>query len=144
VYTIKTCGNAHAYCGECNPTAAEKTGNAIRHSHGDGGYGRLTHELAPVETAKPHDFIWAAGIIEGDGSFRKNGLRVTQKDRWLLERLKAKFGGSISNSHHDVSNWQLCGARARGLLMSVYEFLSPRRQAQAQRYGLIGLAKGGY
>ena len=102
-------------------------------------------KTAPSEVPTPHDIIWAAGFFEGDGSCKpyRNGstyLTITQKDTWVLEKLRRLFGGSIGPHHIDKarpelnnSHWQLCGARARGFLMSVYELMSPRRQAQIQK-----------
>jgi hypothetical protein len=80
----------------------------------------------------PHDFIWAAGFYEGEGTLASYSLQtsITQKNRWPLERMKALFGGSISPPYRGCCRWQISGARARGFLMSIYELLSPRRQEQ--------------
>ena len=90
-------------------------------------------------TEKPtiQDIAWAAGIYEGEGHSVKNGKNsttvvITQKDRWLLDRLQKLFGGSVFNRYGRIHKWQINGARARGFLMTIYKFLSPRRQFQAQ------------
>lgn len=101
--------------------------------------GALCPRLNSTEEAGPHDLIWAAGFYEGDGcAYGARGyaqVQVTQKDPWVLERLKALFGGSISSSGASSAYWQWClfGARARGFLMSIYELLSPRRQEQIRK-----------
>ena len=84
------------------------------------------------------DIVWAAGIFEGEGSVHKHSdqLSVGQKDPWILYRLNSLFGGSVrthSSHKHGLSVWTLCGARARGFAMTIYQFLSPRRKEQVRR-----------
>lgn len=97
--------------------------------------------LAPTEHPTTFDIVWAAGIFEGEGCANKNGshLEVAQKDEWLLNRFRALFGGSIEHNRVNgfdptktISRWYLTGPRARGLVMSIYKFMSPRRQGQIQ------------
>ena|SRR3990167_9067469 len=93
---------------------------------------------APTEQATPHDIIWAAGIFEGEGSSRygagTEAACISQNGRWLVERLQALFGGTITQSPgRDFSMWQIYGARARGFLQSIYGLLSPRRQEQIRK-----------
>ena len=91
------------------------------------------------------DIAWAAGVYEGEGSclFNKGSthVRIGQNDLWLLERLKALFGGVIGTSAPDLRYqsgrngvqhhyWSATGARSRGFLMTIYSFLSPRRKAR--------------
>ena len=97
---------------------------------------------APVEHPTTLDIAWAAGIFEGEGyvgvPFAKYGPRhpivsVVQKDEWLTERLRILFGGTNKRYGKDrriYSYWRLTGARATGFLMTIYKFLSPRRQQQ--------------
>lgn len=90
----------------------------------------------------PVEIAWAAGIYEGEGSCQPNatgksyriGASVTQKDRWILERLRAIFGGGIGVKRSRLHGktymtpvWFISGPRARGFLMTIYPFLSPRR-----------------
>lgn len=105
--------------------------------------------LGLVPTAHPTslDIAWAAGIFEGEGSCypdkRSDTARcqVAQNDVWLLNRLKALFGGSVQtrrgrsgfNRAAHTFAWYASGPRARGFLMTIYAFLSPRRQAQVRR-----------
>ena len=104
--------------------------------------GRMKPGLEATEHPTTRDIAWAAGVFEGEGcvSFERGSARahVAQKDEWLLERLRALFGGTIGKRIHVVtplgkpterSDWKISGARARGFLMTIYVFLSPRRQA---------------
>ncbi len=87
------------------------------------------------------DIAWAAGIYEGEGTAARSSsgrgcekLAVSQKDMWLLERLRYLFGGSIVKHGTDSCHlWLVTGARARGFAMTIYTFLSPRRQTQIKR-----------
>jgi hypothetical protein len=88
------------------------------------------------------DIYWAAGIFEGEGSFNKTAgsgnIKVSQKDTWLLSRLRELFGGSVRvqdrSNYGPQHSWILCGARARGFVMTIYSLLSPRRQSQAKTW----------
>lgn len=82
------------------------------------------------------DLAWAAGFLEGEGYFGK-ALRAAQVQREPLERLLAIFGGSIAYyppdgkpNHQGHFRWSACGARARGIMMTLFLFMSPRRQEQ--------------
>jgi DNA-directed RNA polymerase subunit RPC12/RpoP len=99
--------------------------------------GRLWPKLAPLRPATHDDFVWAAGFLEGEGTFGRSTTEVVaagQKQRWPLDRLRAAFGGSVKR-HRNTSyyDWRVTGARARGLMMSLYGMLSPRRQEQVLR-----------
>lgn len=94
--------------------------------------------LAAVAHPTSRDIAWAAGIFEGEGYCRfgtgSQAVLIGQKDGWVLERLQLFFGGSIGPPRpNGVCGWLLTGARARGFLMTIYSFLSPRRQEQARR-----------
>lgn len=86
------------------------------------------------------DTTWAAGVFEGEGyagragtKFKTERVSVTQKDRWLVEKLRALFGGSICDASDGMHHWIVGGARARGFLMTIYVFLSPWRKAQVRK-----------
>lgn len=99
---------------------------------------KLTTRLAPTQSPSMLDIAWAAGIYEGEGSVSgKNHNRtsttvvVTQKDTWLLERLKQLFGGTTYKiASAPCSRWTLSGPRGRGFLYTIFPLLSPRRRAQ--------------
>lgn len=117
-----------------------KQGHAIKSR-----LGASDPRLGPSEHPTIHDICWAAGIYEGEGSVvwdAKRGARyanvlIAQKDTWLTDRLRALFGGAITVQHQRTAGrptpiimhyWRLTGARARGFLLTIYQFLSPRRQ----------------
>lgn len=77
---------------------------------------------------------WVAGFLEGEGSFTGwTGVKAAQKQLEPLERLQALFGGSLSRHGNDMHIWQLYGARARGLMMTLYSLMSPRRKEQIRK-----------
>ena len=89
------------------------------------------------------DIHWAAGFLEGEGSFIKNPnnqtISVAQVQLEPLTRLQAFFGGNIgfhkprqprAQSQH---YWRVCGSRVRGLMMTLYILMSPRRQTQIKK-----------
>lgn len=96
----------------------------------------------PTERPTLLQIAWAAGVYEGEGSCNASGTSSTrvgvgQKDPWLCDRMRALFGGGVGQTLRNgftpnVRYWQwtLSGARARGFLMTIYPFLSPRRQRQ--------------
>ena len=83
------------------------------------------------------DIAWAAGIYEGEGHCRcdHGAIRVivVQKDPWLLHRLASKFGGTVGDyrqTRNVCCEWKIYGPRAKGFLMTIFSFLSPRRRGQ--------------
>lgn len=107
--------------------------------------------VASAATLHPtsQDIAWAAGIIEGEGSVCKakkchygKGIKlsVVQKDPWLLHKLRDLFGGTVglnvankdgyTGKHNVIPVWRISGSRAFGLMMTIYKFMSPRRQEQ--------------
>ncbi len=95
--------------------------------------GFLTARLAPKEKATVKDIVFAAGFYEGDGYCEKHldRIRINQKDRWMLDYLRRKFGGSvIFREGQNAFAWSIHDARARGFMLTIYCLLSPRRQKQ--------------
>lgn len=80
------------------------------------------------------DLEWAAGFIEGEGSFpnmKHPRVCVTQKNLEPLQRLVRLFGGRIySVKNRDWAIWQISGPRARGVMMTLYSLMSKRRRGQ--------------
>lgn len=82
------------------------------------------------------DIAWAAGFLEGEGSFTATSspiVTATQVNREPLERLQEIFGGSIkyhASQAHPAYYWRACGNRARTVMDAVYELLSQRRRSQ--------------
>lgn len=93
-----------------------------------------------VESPSLCDLAWAAGVYEGEGHVRgREGdtiqVQIVQKDRWLLDRLVQLFGGAIygPHGHSGCFNWYVSGVRARGFVLTIFTFLSPRRREQARQ-----------
>ena len=91
------------------------------------------------------DLAWAAGFLEGEGWFGRNtkyssGSEVVsapQKQREPLDRLMVMFGGTLRSGTPDKAHpkniywsWRCSGVRARGVMMTMYQFMSPRRKEQ--------------
>ena len=101
-------------------------------------YGSVKPGLEATISPTNMDLAWAAGIFEGEGYMNKRGntsqqCGVGQKDRWVVDKFKAMFGGSIGEREINGApfyEWHISGARARGFLMTMFTFLSPRRQEQ--------------
>jgi hypothetical protein len=83
------------------------------------------------------EIAWAAGFYEGEGwaGVVARSCRVTigQKEDWCLERLRRYWGGTIDHPKNHVGMWRVSGTLAQNLLRAIYDDLSPRRQAQADR-----------
>ena len=94
--------------------------------------------LARSRNPTPQELCWAAGIYEGEGTFGYRNVAVVQKEPWLPFKLQTLFGGSVKTftdkryPDRPYYLWRISGARARGFLMSIYELLSPHKQAQAR------------
>lgn len=104
------------------------------------------------------DLAWAAGFLEGEGSFSRTGRadgtgpsgeRVTasQNNREPLDRLAALFGGQprfVPNRKNPLSKqpgiwrWEITGPRARGVAMTIYSLLSLQRRAQIRAAHRLG------
>lgn len=111
-----------------------------------GHFGFQKHST-PRATVTPtvRDLEWAAGFLEGEGSFspsaRSHRVAASQNTREPLERLQRLFGGSIcaNTTTNNVLVWQTYGSRARGVAFTLYPLLSMRRQAQINRFARIAL-----
>jgi hypothetical protein len=97
---------------------------------------RRSNRVDPVFSPNLQSICWAAGIYEGEGTCQfSSGLKmsVTQKDRWLVDVLLELFGGTIvevPSTRGICYRWCMYGSYAAGFLMTVYKFLSPKRQEQ--------------
>ena len=83
------------------------------------------------------DLYWAAGFMDGEACFNNNRIKVAQKDRESLDRLKHWFGGNISQgngkANPDIFVWSVSGARARGVMLTLFSMLSQRRRLQIRK-----------
>src|ERR1043166_2303525 len=102
-------------------------------------------------TATPSlkDLHWAAGFIEGEGSFvalsSTARVSVEQVNKEPVSKLMALFGGSLRQYHdahdptiykkrrHQTWVWWGTGSRARGVIMTLYPLMSVKRQRQMHR-----------
>lgn len=100
------------------------------------GYLKSTSHLL-VAKSKPtiQDIFFAAGFYEGEGSCSNYQAMLTQKDPFVLQKMKQLFGGNLRLVDKDTKIYRLTltGSRARGFLMTIYKFLSPRRQEQIKK-----------
>lgn len=100
----------------------------------------------PKATVNPTtgDLKWAAGFLEGEGSFYKNksnGSTIVicfQVNSWPILRLQELFGGRVKRHVPSAKGregllWTCAGPRARGIMMTLFAFLSPRRQDQIKK-----------
>lgn len=93
----------------------------------------------PKATISPtlRQIEWAAGFLEGEGTFEKCRVRASQKQKEPLTRLKKYFGGTITINAYDylepIYRWNISGSRARGVMLTLYRLMSPRRQKQIRK-----------
>lgn len=84
------------------------------------------------------DLAWAAGFLEGEGSFiatkhaKSHMVSAPQMHREPLDRLAKYFGGTVAirAKSHTPFAWQIYGARARGVMMTLYSFMTVKRKQQ--------------
>ena len=93
----------------------------------------------PEKRLTTADLHWAAGFIDGEGSFCFHGkgyltLSAKQKYRPSLDKLQRLFGGGISGytraTNLSIYSWAISSARAAAVMMTLYVLLSPYRQSQ--------------
>ena len=118
-------GNGHrtqVYCSmKCIPMGHGKT------------YGSSWSKLDATKQPTKEDTILAAGWFEGEGNARWCGSEVasvSQNDKWILNKLRDWFGGSVGEQAHGCHHWRACGRRARRFLQMIYPWLSPWRKRQ--------------
>lgn len=88
-----------------------------------------------IRTPTQCDLGWAAGFLEGEGSFTCNGTseRVTapQVNPEPLIQLLEIFGGKVTRAKRDtIWEWRVFGARARGVMLTLFPLLSEKRKQQ--------------
>lgn len=89
----------------------------------------------PLASLSPSlaDLSWIAGFMEGEASFTFSGtapqVAVGQVQREPLERLSRWLGGKV-HEYKRIHSWKVSGGRARGVMMTMYPFMSPRRKGQ--------------
>lgn len=98
-------------------------------------------QFEATQTPTTRDLEWAAGFIEGEGTFHKCGntcaIQASQVNPDPIIRLLALFGGRTqlchrkNPKHNSIWRWHAYGARARGITMTLYSLLSDKRKEQA-------------
>lgn len=106
------------------------------------GIGSLGSEWKTTIRSSVHpttgDLQWAAGFLEGEGSFSSTSVKAAQVNKEPLLRLQRLFGGSLCLRHHsnpqhsDHWNWEVCGSRARGVALTLYVLLTQHRRNQVR------------
>lgn len=96
-----------------------------------------------VKSPSTSDLHWIAGLLEGEGYFTRSptsqivGCEMTDLD--VLEKLQIFLGGTIDPQPRNRGNgkpvyrWRTYGTRARGIMLTLYELLGPRRQGQIEK-----------
>ena len=112
-----------------------------------GRYDNPPHKahLKPTESPTIPNIHWAAGFLEGEGSFNTaHGtltVQAAQVNREPLSRLREMFGGNIyfQKRHEDrvkflnasdFYRWAVFGRRAERVVMLIYRDMSQRRKRQ--------------
>ncbi len=84
--------------------------------------------------------FWIAGFLEGEGSFgsgyRPCVVSASQVEKEPIQRLHSLLGGVVDTySRKAVTGniyyrWRLQSIRALGLMMTIYNLMSPKRKKQ--------------
>lgn len=104
----------------------------------------LDEAFRRICSLEPKDLAWAAGFLEGEGSFGhsyngKLNIEASQKEREPLDRLLRFFGGSLSlgkprgfakANQVGLWKWMVTGPRALALGLTIWPLLSTRRKHQ--------------
>jgi len=98
--------------------------------------------MADKNSISIRDLAWAAGFLEGEGSFGCHGgtTRVSagQVQKEPLDRLVKLFGGRMwlkpptGMGKHPVWTWVIPGKRSAAVMMTIYTFMSQRRKEQIE------------
>jgi len=130
---------------------------ALRHTPRSGIEWRTTPKATVSPSAR--DLEWAAGFIEGEGCFYRDyfpkdktriktqSIQANQVNPEPILRLQRLFGGTVKQSFNNcklsdkckpVWLWGVYGARARGVMMTLYSLLTGVRKQQVKH--ALGLA----
>jgi len=102
----------------------------------------MGHSFEAIRTPTIKELHWAAGFLEGEGYFRatrtSHQVSADQCNPEPVGKLLEIFGGRVYKKsrtppHNDVWIWITCGARARGIMMTLYPLLSDKRKDQIQK-----------
>lgn len=100
------------------------------------------------------DLYWAAGFIDGEGYMSSRGgdttptVSANQNARELLDRLSNLFGGNVKQANpiykgkpKPIYVWRIYGARAVGVMMTIYSLMSEKRKKEIREALAIWRAK---
>lgn len=88
------------------------------------------------------DLAWAAGFLEGEGSFGNSGcpaVTAAQVQKEPIDRLTALFGGSVKLrttkgfSTKPIWVWRVNTHRSVEVMMTLYVLMSPKRKGEIER-----------
>ena len=141
---IHQCQRAHYALGRCkfHYQRVRNSGTPGSVEPNYSHFGRERRKTTKASTRPTiRDLHWAAGFIEGEGHVSSRadgstGMGAAQVEREPLEQLQRFFGGSIyhrENGHKGIHNWFVSGARARGVMLTLYVLMGRRRQGQISR-----------
>jgi hypothetical protein len=102
--------------------------------------------MASIAISKPISTLhlaWAAGFLEGEGSFVKGPdgspcVSAAQVQREPIDRLELMFGGKISRrstngfSDKQIFVWRLSARRSIEVMMTLYILMSPKRRGEIE------------
>jgi len=124
-------------CGQ-TPRSAYRSRYCLGHQP-PSSLGRVASASATIRI-RLRDLAWAAGFLEGEGSFSgRSRVSASQVQREPLDRLASLFGGTVRERKDRTSRpwhqqqlhqWDVSGARARGVMLTLYPMMSQRRQQQ--------------
>jgi len=98
-----------------------------------------SRKVTPDMALEMTDLYWAAGFLEGEGTFTASGttpvLHCSQVQKYPLEKLQGLFGGKIEWLFHKqgIWRWRLPCAQSAGVMMTLYTLMSPRRKFQIEQ-----------
>ena len=98
------------------------------------------------------DVHWAAGFLEGEGSFTVCGtsprVQATQVELQPLKKLVALFGGYVipkklgGLGKKPIHSWSLTSIKSISVMMMLYDLMSPSRQRQIEKAVTLWKARG--
>lgn len=135
------------YATYCKPCTSVYMKNRRRLIKSNQWFPMRQHRNVPEAQNAPstRDLEWAAGFLEGEGTFRYASgsstahVAAAQVNPEPLRRLQSFFGGTLrqtgylhkrSTHFRDPWIWQVSGARARGVMLTIYVLLSRVRRLQ--------------
>jgi hypothetical protein len=103
-----------------------------------------SHVSSATVSPSHSSLAWAAGFLEGEGCFRRSGggkqgrterVVCAQVNLEPLLKMQEMFGGSTCQygpyaaNKQPFWNWTITGSRARGVMMTMYPFLSEKKRS---------------